>query len=542
MSEIHKKQESENWKADEIRQERKQRLAEMKDKDGGKKPIQKKGRRTRIVALLVAIALVIAFGLWFASTVGLRQRNTKAFTVSYDERKAAESEDEAADSEDSTESSTAQVIGDVTVSEANIYLGLLSQQMMQGGAFSQTGQDQLSQPSQFSPNHTLRDDFIIAVKNQAKTAEYFYWQAEKEGLALAEEDLEQVDMIVEQYELIAAQSEVTLNHLLSTMFGPGVNEKEFRNFFEKNQLGNKYYLNVNDSFVYDEARITARYEEDPDQYNYVDYHSYLFTGQDTSAELAEGELPEPDLELAKKEADEFAELVKNPASFSAEVLKLEIQETKKEDAVVPEEIDSSLTQEARKMALSPELADWLFSEERKADDTAVIEEAGGYRVVMFIDKYKPIDTGSYDSRHILFAIDENDPEKTDAKMKAKAEDVLAEYLAGEQTEAFFGELAREYSDDTGSATENGLIENVQPGQFVAEYEAFCLDPSRQSGDVEIVETDYGYHIIYFVDAAEQWYVSVLQELKNEDQQEFMFAVNRTTDIQEEKGIKYFGKP
>ena len=172
----------------------------------------------------------------------------------------------------------------------------------------------------------------------------------------------------------------------------------------------------------------------------------------------------------------------------------------------------------------------------------VVELDGGYRVVMFLEKYKPVQIGSYDSRHILVLIDENDPEKSDEKSKAKIEEILAEYRSGEQTEEAFAELAKEYSEDQGSAANGGLTEKIAPGQFVPEYEEYCMDPERKPGDVEIVKTTYGYHLIYFIESQERWYASIEQELLRADQQEFLSEVNLHTNITQEKGIKYFGKP
>lgn len=536
MNDKQNKQESEAWKAEQIRQERKKRLAQLKDKDGGKKPIREESKKPRVIALLIVLALVIGLGIWFSSTMGLRHRYTKAFTVTYNEDNTVESVET-----DETSDVKGEVIGDISVSEANIYLGLLGQQYLQGGAFSQMGQDQLSQPSQFSAENTLREDFLISVEGQAKTAEYYHWKAKEEGLTLDEADHEQIDNIFGQYEDIASQSQVTLNHYLSTMFGPGVNEKVFRDFMEKNQLGNKYFQSVNDTFKYDQATVAEKYEENPDDYNFVDYYSYLFTSQVEGEEGTENETADSVENKAEEKANDFMDSVSDPESFKAELAKIEIKDTQNDDASAME-LDSSLTEGARKMTLSKELSDWLFADERQENDATIIEEMGGYRVVMFVEKYKPTSAGSYDSRHILFSIEESDPEKSDAKMKEQAEKILAEYQAGEKTEEAFAELAKEYSEDPGSAPNGGLIKGIQPGQLVPEYEEFCLDSDRKAGDVEIIKSSYGYHIVYFVDSTEQWYVNIEQELRHKDQQDFMNKVNATTEIQQEKGIKYFGRP
>ena len=41
--------------------------------------------------------------------------------------------------------------------------------------------------------------------------------------------------------------------------------------------------------------------------------------------------------------------------------------------------------------------------------------------------------------------------------------------------------------------------------MVAAFNDWCFNESRQPGDTEIVETTYGYHVMYFVgDGLDQW--------------------------------------
>ena len=112
-----------------------------------------------------------------------------------------------------------------------------------------------------------------------------------------------------------------------------------------------------------------------------------------------------------------------------------------------------------------------------------------------MDNWTKYDTEqTIDVRHILIRTDET---VTAEQAKAKADEVLAAYQAGEQTEAAFGELAKQYSAD-GNAAQGGIYEGVVPGQMVASFNDWCFDPSRQPGDTGVVETEYGAHVMYFV--------------------------------------------
>ena len=118
-----------------------------------------------------------------------------------------------------------------------------------------------------------------------------------------------------------------------------------------------------------------------------------------------------------------------------------------------------------------------------------------------------------DVRHILFTVEGGTTGEdgvttyTDeewAACEAKAQEVLDQWLAGEQTEGRFAELANEHSQDGGSNTNGGLYENVYTGQMVEAFDAWCFDESRKTGDYGLVKTEYGYHIMYFVDSHPLW--------------------------------------
>ena len=104
-----------------------------------------------------------------------------------------------------------------------------------------------------------------------------------------------------------------------------------------------------------------------------------------------------------------------------------------------------------------------------------------------------------------------------AAAKQKAEDLLAQWKAGDATEDSFAELANENSADSGSNTNGGLYSQVHQGQMVDAFNDWCFDPARKAGDTGIVETDYGYHIMYFVGTdLPYWQVQVEDTLKNDD--------------------------
>lgn len=123
-----------------------------------------------------------------------------------------------------------------------------------------------------------------------------------------------------------------------------------------------------------------------------------------------------------------------------------------------------------------------------------------------------------DVRHILIefprdsktdkALPITDSEK--AGYLKKAQDILEIYKKN-PTEDNFIKLVKEYSNDSASVENGGLYTNVIKDEtYVAEFEKWAVDPSRQVGDVEIIETIYGYHVMYFVKSygnAKDFYVT-----------------------------------
>ena len=90
-------------------------------------------------------------------------------------------------------------------------------------------------------------------------------------------------------------------------------------------------------------------------------------------------------------------------------------------------------------------------------------------------------------RHILI-MTQGKPPADEAKLKAKAEDLLKQVRAG----ADFAKLAKENSEDPGSKDKGGEYWIQRDGQMVKEFEdaAFRLKP----GQSDLIKTNYGYHV------------------------------------------------
>ena len=84
--------------------------------------------------------------------------------------------------------------------------------------------------------------------------------------------------------------------------------------------------------------------------------------------------------------------------------------------------------------------------------------------------------------------------KDEAAVRAQAEDVLKKAKAG----ADFAALAKQYSQDEGSAPNGGDLDYFGRGRMVPEFDAvaFAMEPGQIS---DLVKTSFGFHIIKLVD-------------------------------------------
>ena len=130
-----------------------------------------------------------------------------------------------------------------------------------------------------------------------------------------------------------------------------------------------------------------------------------------------------------------------------------------------------------------------------------------------------------DVRHILISPKGGDAatEADWAAAEKKADEVLADWLRTNPTEDGFAVMAEAYSEDPGSASNGGLYTGVYKGQMVEPFENWCFEEGRKHGDYGIVKTNYGFHIMYFVDSEFAWVLTAVEDMKVELGNEFLAA-------------------
>lgn len=117
------------------------------------------------------------------------------------------------------------------------------------------------------------------------------------------------------------------------------------------------------------------------------------------------------------------------------------------------------------------------------------------------DYYNDEFAGDISAKHILIKVKSDSDEEglTDEEAKAKAEDLIQELNDG----ADFSTLAKENSEDPGSAANGGDLGYFNKGKMVKEFEEAAYKLKVNEYTSEPVKTTYGYHIILKTDEKEK---------------------------------------
>lgn len=368
----------------------------------------------------------------------------------------------------------------------------------------------------------------------------YYNEALKMGLKLTKADEAFIDKQIEDLRDEAksagsnssssnSENKVTysLNAYLRKVYGGSINERFLRKQLKIQVLAQKYLTERTNEIAkdYDQKDIDAEYKKDTTAYDFVTFRAYTFKTTELTKEDKETDdalkarQAKANAEV-KKNANDFYNAVTNDATFTAKAKELNKDTA---DYNVDKETKYSMLKSTAQSTFSEDAAKWLFDSSTKVGSKKLFsdEENGKYIVVLALSK--PHQEQTVTARHILFQTKDQSSgqdlsEEEIAKKKTQAEDVLKKFNEGDKTEDSFAALANEYNEDTGSSSNGGLYEHIYPGQMVTEFNDWVFDANRKAGNVELVETDYGYHIIYFVAKdGKDYYDSAIRSSKaNED--------------------------
>ena len=479
------------WHSEQARAERKARLNSLKDKNGGKKPIRTSNPVVRIILVAVLVVAILLTSGWFALNSGLPQRTLSALTINGES---------------------------VKVAELNYYFYMTASNYGIDMTDPATAEATLSMPSSVEGFATYKDMLVDSAAQMVRENYMLAAEAEKAGLALDESDLQKITDFYETLQQQADASKLTLTNFMAQYFGKGATTESLRPAFERLLLAQKYAIQKQESFEFDAAALKAYYDEHRDEYDKVSYRAFTFAA-DVADDASDADKEKAAAD-ARAKADAMATLVTDETSFKAQAIANAAEDQK--DAYTSN--DASLMADTRYYSISSlTQSAWLFDEARKPGDMTVVDDtnAASSTVLYFISRSID-DQPRVDVRHILIMADETTAtEEEMATAKAKADDILAQYRAGAQTEESFAELAKTNSED-GNAADGGIYTDIYPGQMVVTFNAWIFDSARKPGDTDVVQTNYGFHVMYFVrPAGVEWEINVRSVLADEAYQTYL---------------------
>ena len=284
------------------------------------------------------------------------------------------------------------------------------------------------------------------------------------------------------------------NGYLSAMYGPGSKKASYEDYLTVNFVAQEYAASMQSDATYDQAALDAYYAEHADEIDKVSFRIFDLPAAKEANEEGTEVVTEATMDAAEELAIAMAEESKgNEDAFLALALENTSEELKADydaDAVT---LESNVT-----VSAAPEAyREWLGDDSRTFGDVYCTENASGdgYHVLFFLEQ-TDMDIALPSVRHILISAEDSEDADSMAAAKAEADALLEEYLAGEQTEEAFAALADANSADPGSTGNGGLYENIYPNQMVTAFNDWCF-AEHEVGDTGVVETEYGYHVMYF---------------------------------------------
>lgn len=371
----------------------------------------------------------------------------------------------------------------------------------------------------YTEDQTWYEYFLEQALYQLSSVTAMVAAAEAEGFVYSDYVSTTLESTIADLEMYAPYYGYTdAEDYLIANYGSTMTMDVYKELLTKSLQAEEYAYSYQDSLVYDDATLEAAYAADPTTYDMVDYELvYVYNAVATTD--ADGNAIEVTDEMtaeANAEAEAVATMLYDDYSAGASLSS--VADTS-DLAYYYSQTGGSYSGDA--------VTTWLYDDARKTGDSTLLEDSGTYYIISFMDRYRE-EYNLIDVRHILVmpstgiltAEDEGYQEELDsldAAAASQAQYVLDEFLASDMTEETFASMANTYSEDTGSNTAGGLYEMVAKGEMVATFEDWCFDSSRQVGDTGLIETDYGYHVMYFVgESLPYWEALVTNTLLSND--------------------------
>lgn len=379
------------------------------------------------------------------------------------------------------------------------------------------------------------DDYIKQnITDSLKEMQLLCDEAAAAGYTISEDGLASVQSNMDSLKDAAESNGMSLKKFVKQYYGDGVTTKVVEDMVTMSVLAQEYAQQIQDGFSYTDDELDSYFDEHIGEFKTYDYLYYLIKAEEPAEDDAtepaddaevtpapeDGENPDGEDDAASPEETEGTEGTDGEttepeltpemqeALTKANAMATYVSDEESFNEAVNAYAEGDAPQLASGVSASNVMTEWLTEEGREYGQAAVAAGEDGYYVIMYMgcedQKYPEVSV-----RHILVKTEDADEDgsysdEEKAAALQKAEDLMAEWEAGDKTEDSFAALANEKSEDAGSNTNGGLYENVYKGAMVEEFNDFCFAEGRKPGDTGIVHGNNGgydgYHLMYFVGA------------------------------------------
>jgi hypothetical protein len=347
-------------------------------------------------------------------------------------------------------------------------------------------------------------------------------EGKKAGFTVDEaKQTEYVNSAVTQIETYAALYGRTPASYLDAMYGNGMDMATF-----KKCIANEYYVSEYSNQVYENIEVSDEEIEEYKNENIATFttfdgnlYTYSFKANDEESK-AEALNNVNALIAAATSSEAFEQFVQNQIASKDTEDTEEEKETEIKDITV---VDGAYVN-----TYTEDVQEWILSEERAAGDVEYFEGTNKYTVVY----YDNTELKDYNLRDIELALvtfetveddEETDEDESEVSVKNReearntAQAFLDEFKAGEQTAEAFHALAQsKLEGEKPTLAGANSVDAITNEGNNPEIEKWLFDEARKVGDVEIVEVEGGYYIVYYAAENEAfWKVSSSVSVQNE---------------------------
>ena len=419
--------------------------------------------------------------------------------------------------------------------------------------YASYGYYSLDTTKDYSKQYTTDDDgnkiswqkfFETEALKEVEQITTYYSKALEEGVTLTSAQKKTIDKQISTLKDSASQNDVSLDQYIKANFGTYCSEDTIRIMLEQ------YYLSANYKGKFKcETKVTDNdvdkyYNDHKNDYKKIEFY-YIASPYDATDDDTKNESIKTAEKIMAKMKDKKSVIALVPEVYSSYIdsqVKSSMEHDStltekkaREEAVKSYESNVVTTVSGSDSPFDDKMNTWLFSDDTKVGSKKYyIDESAGYiYIVLKTSKASVEEDETYTVRHILVAPESGSnsssstSEKTEytdeqwAAAKKKADSILAKFNKTDKSEYEFAKLAEQYSTDSASTSSGsndsfgGLYESVTLGQMVPDFEKWSIDDSRKYGDTGIVKSDYGYHIMFFINDCPEYQSKIIAQIKSD---------------------------